>query len=837
MFSTTPIMTVGTDVDIYKTYGHLITLKDDEELQFQCNICVKLASFLSSSNPDEANAIVSLTKFRSCSNSAHIVAHLAYSHPEHLLPAHANLPTYKNPAKINLLSKNSKDTLRSPISESIDMMFRTAPIDKLDLTLWLLEDMRPFSVVEDTGFKKFIESINKGLKSKIKLPSADTIAREATLANEALQQMLRMDIAANVAVSNDEPFSQISYTIGAWTSIAGKPFLGVTMHYITRDFEMKSHALALRDFPPPHTANNYIQLFSAIIDEYGLGRDTTLFVTTDSASVMINMMEKFNIPHMRCLSHCINLAVQADTFDKPKFKELIGDPIKLNGYFPSTATTRNHIAQEKANALKKAGTFNDEFVKPVQLVVTSCNSICNMLRSHLRRFPVIASIAGAELDLEPVKRGKFDALVSYAKTLTRTHQAILTMLEPISIWTAILQSSTVPTISLVFEARADILKNLQPDPADPVKAGECRAHLKKVIEKRLNEDVVPIKFPAEASGIMMSAPLERARTHWQMINCAALLDVRTAYQHFNSDHLKDQNNLDTIIAFIVRSILLWKSPTKDGDINSSKSGWIEKRFTHKTRNLHNELEIVISKELTSYLQVVETMTTIPQPDSPDLPPIDKPLEERLKLNPLDFWKRYKSEFPHLASVARSLLAAQATSAPSERLFSNARFIGNRHRSRLTTDSLESCALLRDALKQDIDVKKLVNDIWQKKRESTNRKRSETRFQRMEGDPSDKKARFGDESTPPTRDDDIDLTDDDDEPEVETRETSEEVTKRQLKIAQLLFDNVESDEDEISVDPFLEAAKMPRSVAQSTDVRRGAKLILLEDDTYGQPIDE
>ena len=64
-----------------------------------------------------------------------------------------------------------------------------------------------------------------------------------------------------------------------------------------------------------------------------------------------------------------------------------------------------------------------------------------------------------------------------------------------------------------------------------------------------------------------------------------------------------------------------------------------------------------------------------------------------------------------------------------------------------------------------------------------------------------------------------------------------MTKRQLKIAQLLFDNVESEEDEISVDPFLEAAKMPRSVAQSTNVKRGAKLILLEDDTYGQPIDE
>ena len=49
-------------------------------------------------------------------------------------------------------------------------------------------------------------------------------------------------------------------------------------------------------------------------------------------------------------------------------------------------------------------------------------------------------------------------------------------------------------------------------------------------------------------------------------------------------------------------------------------------------------------------------------------------EERLKLDPLVWWKKNAAVLPYTSYVARSILCVQASSAASERLFSAAGFI-------------------------------------------------------------------------------------------------------------------------------------------------------------------
>lgn len=105
------------------------------------------------------------------------------------------------------------------------------------------------------------------------------------------------------------------------------------------------------------------------------------------------------------------------------------------------------------------------------------------------------------------------------------------------------------------------------------------------------------------------------------------------------------------------------------------------------------------------------------------------------------------DFPYLATVARSVLAVQATSAASERVFSSAGFIGNRHRSRLSVDSLELCTLVKDALKQGIDLTKEAKELWRKKNSIANKKRSETQIERMK-EHATKKAREMARGVPP-----------------------------------------------------------------------------------------
>ena len=564
MFCIPSAVMSGGDVNIKKTYGHLYTLKPDDGDLFQCNICVKQSKFFSEKTKEEVEKIKDLTAFHSCKRSGNIVTHIAIKHPEHLVMQHVESATYRKYAFDTLMSKPN---MHSRTAKTItSMLVPQVTIGKLDIVMWFLEDMRPFLAVEGTGFKKFVDKLNKTFKPQIKLPSADTLAREAAIVDEALQLVLKNKILPNnvghsdnpeAMIPMDTPFTLLSFTLDAWTSIAGKPYLGITLHYLTPQFEMKSHAIALRYFEPPHTAERYVTLFRAILDEYGYDIDTALSITTDSASVMCRMMEICNVIHTRCISHCINLAVQVDTFGEKDFKSLLENPNKLNGYFTSIATSRNHILQHMSGSQKP-------LVKAVQMVPTRWNSIPNMLRAHIERMPTIRKVDAVTLKIEPKeKANEYTRLVAACSIALPTHEGLLEILEPISKWSTLLQSSSQPTISLVFEARSDILAKLQNVKTGDRMAIKIRNHLVKVIQRRLDEDFVPIKLPAKVDKSHEKCRyVEQTRTRWKMINCAALLDVRTAFQHY-SKLSQSPSDEEVIVEYIATCVDTWKNPSDD----------------------------------------------------------------------------------------------------------------------------------------------------------------------------------------------------------------------------------------------------------------------------------
>jgi len=201
------------------------------------------------------------------------------------------------------------------------------------------------------------------------------------------------------------------------------------------------------------------------------------------------------------------------------------------------------------------------------------------------------------------------------------------------------------------------------------------------------------------------------------------------------------------------------------------------------------------REYREYLEIATKLTTITNPDNSLT---INSLEERLKLNPLTFWNEHQNLFPNLSKVARSILAVQATSAASERIFSNGGFIGNHHRNRLSADALEVCTLVRDALAQNIDLRKMVQDIWKEKKESANKKRSVAQTKLIEMRSAAKKARQDDSddtessssvSEESTFHGDVVLTVDDSDEERKPKETDSEGVKiRRREIESLLVDD-------------------------------------------------
>ena len=73
-------------------------------------------------------------------------------------------------------------------------------------------------------------------------------------------------------------------------------------------------------------------------------------------------------------------------------------------------------------------------------------------------------------------------------------------------------------------------------------------------------------------------------------------------------------------------------------------------------------------------------------------------------DPLEWWRRHKTVFPILAQLARIYLPIQATSAPSERIFSQAALIIREKRNRLGPEISGKLLYLKENWDQVIQLK-------------------------------------------------------------------------------------------------------------------------------------
>lgn len=69
------------------------------------------------------------------------------------------------------------------------------------------------------------------------------------------------------------------------------------------------------------------------------------------------------------------------------------------------------------------------------------------------------------------------------------------------------------------------------------------------------------------------------------------------------------------------------------------------------------------------------------------------------LEPLDFWKEHRNQFPYLSRYARSILSIPATTTNVEREFSTAGWILNQRRTSLKPEELDKILFVRSMRKQ------------------------------------------------------------------------------------------------------------------------------------------
>jgi hypothetical protein len=549
-------------VDITATYADIFLEGSKDEQT--CAICARAALLLGAPAPEP------LTSLKTSSNR---VSHIAHKHPAELVDEHAKLDYVITALRPSSSSSVKKSGSTGVVVGPIDRLFKSAgalPTDYdfvIEWALMILEDARPFTFIEGSGFDRFWTRSGFDRYFGRRRPSADTIARRAVIIDEALQLELSNNIfpselgytdsdsveviALAASRAKESGFTFFSASVDCWTSQSGMPVLGSTLHYITPKWTMRDLALCARVFEPPHTAEATDELFGAILQEYGLPQEHMLGLATDSASVMILFADMLKAPHIRCINHAIHNVV-TNLMKDIDFATIIDAPLKLGNFFSNIATTRNHIVKEKAAEMDKP-----EPPKVVKAVETRWNSHLNAIGTHLRRWDVISQLEAKDLKItDSSKALEYNTLHATCITYSGFYRGIVDILSPVEAWSLRLQASGTPTLSLLYLARREITTGLKPVSSDSTLVAKFRSKLLERMQTAF-DIVAPLTVPTGPN-------TEKDKVRFKMVAAAAALDIRTAGKQAPMTSV----NMALLSDYIALSYLSWQLPPSAPKDNS-----------------------------------------------------------------------------------------------------------------------------------------------------------------------------------------------------------------------------------------------------------------------------
>ena len=250
--------------------------------------------------------------------------------------------------------------------------------------------MLPFSLVESNHFNNFIRKLNP----KFQCPGRSTLKKEVIFEFDS-----RRDHVVNFVKSIS---GRCSLTTDIWSSIKNEAFIGVTIHYITNEWELKHFTLEVLRITGSHTGNAIYEILCKLLDDFGL-KKKIISVTTDNGSNMVlvyrllendfnTQVPELDFIHSRCICHILNLAVNAGLKKEESLLKKLRKLIKC--------VRKTQLYLEELERLAIAG--NQIFKRPILDVKTRWNSTFNMAERALKLKEDLSIIKSRNMSLQNI---------------------------------------------------------------------------------------------------------------------------------------------------------------------------------------------------------------------------------------------------------------------------------------------------------------------------------------------------------------------------------------------------------------------------------------------------
>ena len=301
---------------------------------------------------------------------------------------------------------------------------------------WLWLNMRPFSIVEDEGFRNIINVANPELK---------------VLGRDCYHRMVdkRYTQALDVVKTILENASDVSLTADMWTSLAMASYITVTAHWIDEHFEFQHAVLATEEMTERQTGENLAVCIQDITSEFNINSASAV-VTDNGANILraIDLIDDW--PQLSCFDHNIHLSVKKG-LKTESIKRLLKAVKTIVKHFRKSAKKTNALKQRQ----RDAGIEEKDLLRLIMSIKTRWYSVCVMLERLVK----------LKVHVEAVLNDRAQFRTRDAITLKLTESQwtmvnkVISILQPFKHAMVLMSLYSSVTLSLIYPSLFGLSKN------------------------------------------------------------------------------------------------------------------------------------------------------------------------------------------------------------------------------------------------------------------------------------------------------------------------------------------------------------------------------------------
>ena len=160
-------------------------------------------------------------------------------------------------------------------------------------TEWLVIDSLPFNVIHRKGYRKMIHKFDPAFI----LPCNKSIKNELGIAYQKCVLELKELLSITCETA--------SITTDLWTARSNDGYIGVTLHWLTSDFEVRDAILAVERMEYPHMGERIKEYLNEKIKEFGLAGKIFCAITDNGANMKKAIRIWDNIERISCSAHTL----------------------------------------------------------------------------------------------------------------------------------------------------------------------------------------------------------------------------------------------------------------------------------------------------------------------------------------------------------------------------------------------------------------------------------------------------------------------------------------------------------------------------------------------------